>query len=79
VDAEVQPRNNRPDNHSVERGHDQQWHHRAAQVQDKDPQEDQANRDQVFRGSAPGSVHLGFILPALRKAVVKPKYEKSVI
>jgi hypothetical protein len=48
-------------------------------MQDKDPQEHEANRDQIFGGLIPGSFHLGFILRSLRMAVVKPKYEKSVI
>jgi hypothetical protein len=48
-------------------------------MQDKDSEEREANRDQVFGGFVPGSFHLGFILPALKMAVVKPKYEKSVI
>ena len=75
----MQPQNNRPNDHSDERGYDQQRDHGAAQVQDKDPQQHEANRDQVFGGFIPGSFHLDIILLTLRITVVKLKYEKSVI
>jgi hypothetical protein len=50
-----------------------------AQVQNKYPKQHQANPDDVFGRFAPYSIHLGIILSALSKFVMKQKYQKSII
>jgi hypothetical protein len=53
----VQSQDGRPYDHCDQRRDDQQGDDRAAQVQDKDPQERQADSNDVFCRFAPGSVH----------------------
>jgi hypothetical protein len=80
VETVLQPHNYRPNDHRDECGHDQRWDHQTAQVQDKYPEKHYTDPDQVFSRTAPGCIiHHESILPGLRVAVIKPKYDKSVI